>query len=219
MTILTRRLNWPYNQITRWPDDHIDQMTILTRWPDDQMTRWPYYQMIKWQDDHMTRWPDDNIDHMARWLYWPDEQMTKWLDDQMTILTRWPYWPDDQMTIWPYWQDDQMTRWPADQMTILNRWTDYQMTILTRCRNLRSLLGPPTGAALSVACSIYRDGLSATQQTTTTLLSPSVKHQPSELLPQGKVYRTYLTLQVLFDRYSSWDSATLCLPEGITHPA
>ena len=38
------------------------------------------------------------------------------------------------------------------------------------CRNLRSLLGPPTGATLSVACSIYRDGLSATQQTTTTRL-------------------------------------------------
>ena len=28
--------------MTRWPDDHIDQMTILTRWPDDQMTIWPY---------------------------------------------------------------------------------------------------------------------------------------------------------------------------------
>ena len=59
----------------------------------------------------------------------------------------------------------------------------------------------------------------ATQRQTTTLLSPSVKYQPSELPPQGKVYRTYLTLQVLFDRYSSWDSATSCLPDGITHPA
>ena len=45
-----------------------------------------------------------------------------------------------------------------------------EVTMYIRCRNLRSLLGSPTGAALSVACSIYRDGLSATQQTTTTVL-------------------------------------------------
>ena len=97
------------------------------------------------------------------------------------------------------------------RVKISANWAGKGNPTIADCRNLRSLFGPPTGAALSVACSIYRDGLSATQQTTTTLLSPSVKHQPSELPPQGKVYRTYLTLQVLFGRSSSWDLAKTCL--------
>ena len=126
---------WQY-----WPDDYIDpktrlpdnQMNILTGWPDDQMTIWADDQMTRWPDDRMTTlttWPDEYIDQMNRWT---DDKMTRWPDDhidQMTILTR---WPDDHMTILTRSPDDQITRWPDDLMT---RWPDDQMTILTRRPN------------------------------------------------------------------------------------
>ena len=76
---------WPDDQMTicpYWPDDHVDQMTMLTIWtfwPYDQMTRWPCDHMTRWPKDQMTRWPDDHIDHI----------------DQMTILAK---WPDDRIT-------------------------------------------------------------------------------------------------------------------------
>ena len=72
----------PDDLIIRWPDDHVDQMNILTIWSDDQMTMWPYDQMTKRPDDQMTRWP--------YWPYWSDDhfgQMTRWPDDRITSFT------------------------------------------------------------------------------------------------------------------------------------
>ena len=96
--------------MTIWPDDQIDQMTVLTNLPDDQMTRWP--------DDNIeqiTRWPDYHIDQMTI--------LTKKTDDRIAIFTRWP-----DMIILTRSPDDKMTRCPADQMTIITRLPEVHMT-------------------------------------------------------------------------------------------
>ena len=129
-----KMIRWPYRpdeQMTRWLNDHIDQMTILTKWPywpyghTDQMTRrpyWPYDQMIRWQEEQMTiwrYWPNDHITILIRWPFLSN--------DQMTILTRWPDDHIDKMTRWPYWQDDQMTRWQGYQLIRWPSWQDHKI--------------------------------------------------------------------------------------------